>query len=1276
MIALIQLVILLQFAHLSQAGCPGSINVNSSVQLEGILCNYQYEECNDVRLLLDTSITHEITSGNYCTVNISHSLTITSIATDSLAHINCIPNNEVYNDKYWTRSFAFHGTNGSLTMKGLNFTNCGTNLTTLDSNIVNFTSSPVHFTSYHAAVLVFTEIATTNIENIAIASYNGFAVVAINLPNASFSYLDITHSQNVNLVNDSNHVSTGNGMLVFTCNSSTIINDHYDITILNSIFYENFAFNQYYYKHKKQCISEIRKHYQWFSMPIVNAAGLTILYSQSDIPATVNIVGSIFYSCQGYLAGALMVLRLDSAVSSQTNIHDSQFTKNSLLSRCHGAAIVGSFHSFSWRVSNKKFYQPLTIANTTFMENGHAPNWGSGAINIALITVGGKDTPLILFLFKNITCARNEVQTSGSCMYISTYDAGGYIYKDQQNPAFIIMKSGNAYDNHISFKSNSPENYIPVSVFNFLHFKNITISGSESSPSNFSYNYGSVFEIIDADIILKGNLTFMNNIANHGAAIFLQSRGGSTRSSCHIYLSPRLYARFINNSAQSLGGAIFSAGESSDLCTFQVLTEDFNETSLFFIGNTADLAGNSIYSSSLYKCSIKIGKKKFKHQTIYKKVFKNIGLRDLASYPNAIKLCDPKMQYEVYPGASLHIPVSVLDNDNRPTYALVTAIAAQDQVKKLGWWFSNNQQNSIGRNNCTRINLTFHSNDPSTFNKEAMLLFSISEASKVNGSTVIVKDCPPGFNLNTLSGSCECSWLLLKVTRIYHGQRPLCQIENSTFSRSNILNLWIGTNSTGKEFRISYCNPSYCNLGSQFDAMFINESGPYLTSSTTSVTIPLCHSSRKGDLCGECNIHYSVVFGSTECKLCSSKWWPLTSVLYVLVGPFLVSLLYAFKLTLTTGTLNGVIFYAQITNVGVIRFLNIPCSECGNEIYFVRLASTFVSWLNLNLGFPLCFYNGMTELWKTGLSLLFPVYLLFIVGFLIILSRLSTKVSNILSKSSVQVLVTVVHLSFTQLLQAILDEFSSAQIYIENEGQRKVWFKNGAIEYGSIEHKILMIITSVVVGVILIPYVVVVLFGKHLLRFDSIREYIRPFYEAIHAPYKMNKWYWFGIHQTYVLIVYIVEAIGGGHSLFLIFFLILIQVFQLITTFQAFSIPFKSKLLNIMNLSLLLLLNIVYLNSWYISIYMPPKYLTLFIAGSIYPVIVLFCCIIVYHILLTTAQLGRVTHNIDIALDRAKMCFDFKKKKKVRRGCCPYDEGSFFDDQYCNTREPLLEHTQ
>ena len=54
----------------------------------------------------------------------------------------------------------------------------------------------------------------------------------------------------------------------------------------------------------------------------------------------------------------------------------------------------------------------------------------------------------------------------------------------------------------------------------------------------------------------------------------------------------------------------------------------------------------------------------------------------------------------------------------------------------------------------------------------------------------------------------------------------------------------------------------------------------------------------------------------------------------------------------------------------------------------------FLSVLNLGLGFPLCFYNGMSELWKAGLSLLFLFYLLTIVVVLIILSHFLLKLSN------------------------------------------------------------------------------------------------------------------------------------------------------------------------------------------------------------------------------------------------------------------------------------------
>ena len=79
----------------------------------------------------------------------------------------------------------------------------------------------------------------------------------------------------------------------------------------------------------------------------------------------------------------------------------------------------------------------------------------------------------------------------------------------------------------------------------------------------------------------------------------------------------------------------------------------------------------------------------------------------------------------------------------------------------------------------------------------------------------------------------------------------------------------------------------------------------------------------------------------------------------------------------------------------------------------MKVALFVVSIMNLNLGFPLCFYNGMNELWKAGFSLLFPLYFLTIVVVIIILSQFSLRLSNKIANFSVQVLVIVVHLSFT-----------------------------------------------------------------------------------------------------------------------------------------------------------------------------------------------------------------------------------------------------------------------
>ena len=72
------------------------------------------------------------------------------------------------------------------------------------------------------------------------------------------------------------------------------------------------------------------------------------------------------------------------------------------------------------------------------------------------------------------------------------------------------------------------------------------------------------------------------------------------------------------------------------------------------------------------------------------------------------------------------------------------------------------------------------------------------------------------------------------------------------------------------------------------------------------------------------------------------------SVPFTLAGPELVAVIKLLDLTISQGTLNGLIFYANIVK--------------GNEYIFLPQGQTnplthFIAWLNLDLGVETCFFQ-------------------------------------------------------------------------------------------------------------------------------------------------------------------------------------------------------------------------------------------------------------------------------------------------------------------------------
>jgi len=110
-----------------------------------------------------------------------------------------------------------------------------------------------------------------------------------------------------------------------------------------------------------------------------------------------------------------------------------------------------------------------------------------------------------------------------------------------------------------------------------------------------------------------------------------------------------------------------------------------------------------------------------------------------------------------------------------------------------------------------------------------------------------------------------------------------------------------------------------------------------------------------------------MVFGSSRCLLCSN-WWLFLIPLFAFAGIALVFLLTVFNLTISIGTINGLIFYANIVRANTAVFF--PPTKTTAVI----IPNVFMAWLNLDLGIDVCFYHGLDTFAKTWLQLVFPVY--------------------------------------------------------------------------------------------------------------------------------------------------------------------------------------------------------------------------------------------------------------------------------------------------------------
>uniref|UniRef100_A0A1X7TQJ5 Uncharacterized protein n=1 Tax=Amphimedon queenslandica TaxID=400682 RepID=A0A1X7TQJ5_AMPQE len=426
------------------------------------------------------------------------------------------------------------------------------------------------------------------------------------------------------------------------------------------------------------------------------------------------------------------------------------------------------------------------------------------------------------------------------------------------------------------------------------------ISLSNVTVANSTYTG---LSLITAFVTIKNDLVFKNNTGVVGGGLAIND-------SSVLIVSSSAKLEFIDNHASYKGGGIYLE-QSSDSDIFNL-----PNISVTLINNSAGLVGGDLYG--VYDMT---------HSNQF-----NLTNPDISSTSDAANICfcDPRTttsykkcirtaSNHIYPGQTLKFNVALFGYDYFGSLTLTDGPV--DTTNGHG----------------TLLNSTYIPNTCSMIEYTPKLTQTgyISELDITSSKTndvilqLIVNECPIGFRLDKSQGSCTCSQ---SVSR----ENVTCDINTLNITYNGLL--WIGTYHTTTPFNADATNPNAC---------IINEDC-LLYCSPNPVTFKLndthtqCVDNRGHRMCGSCTEGYSLLMGSNKCGQCHNNYMMIAWIaLFAVMGVLLVVLLIALNLTVSVGTLNGLLFYANI-----VKLYEPVFSRKGA----LPVLSQVISWINLDFG--------------------------------------------------------------------------------------------------------------------------------------------------------------------------------------------------------------------------------------------------------------------------------------------------------------------------------------
>ena len=626
------------------------------------------------------------------------------------------------------------------------------------------------------------------------------------------------------------------------------------------------------------------------------------------------------------------------------------------------------------------------------------------------------------------------------------------------------------------------------------------------------------------------NVNFTNNTAYKGAAMAFY--GNSS-----LIVHGDTHLRFVNNHAKSVGGAIF-VDKKLPTAVFSKLHNPhcflwfadaetskhvpFTNVRFTFSNNIAQNGGNAIYGGLSDTCLVApiskddIESRYWSMETILIMISSfEPSASVFSSDPLHVCLCEngkvvPKVlqaNETRYPGETFTISAIVVGQMfgavSGSVYAQFLLHDSDEEVPQLG---ELEQVQQTGTTECSELSYTVLSSnravvlaltstcatvvtypDIDVLNKVISDYEYDEKSQKILSLPIYIdialRPCPLGFTLSDYPAQCVCNSQLQE-------NNFTCNISDQTVLRKGTV--WINASTTANGVIIYYnCPFGYCRQG-EID---VNLESPDSQ----------CAMNRSGILCGRCRSGLSLALGTSRCLSCSNKKLAIL-IVFAAAGFILVVIIKVLGLTVSEGTINGIVFYANI--VGANQAILFPSGR-------TNVLTVFIAWVNLDFGIQSCFFSGLNAYWKTWFQFVFPLYIWIIAALIIILSHYYTRVARLFGRNSVPVLATLILLSYAKLLRTIITAFSFAVLKLPNDSKTVVWLLDGNINFFGSSHAPLFLISLSFLLLFWLPYTVILIFVQRLQKHTNLKVVrwivkLKPFFDAHFGHLKDKHRYWVG----------------------------------------------------------------------------------------------------------------------------------------------------------------------